>query len=186
MAYGMAWESWSTNQAVVMKAPGFKISGAAQATKSMRTGTATRGAITTGGITGKGFTGGPLMSPMLGTSLTASDKARASGKRVGKPMLASGTNLGDTASASWSVLTATGMKASGRTTASMAKAETLSPMGMHSSGGTKTASIMETVSTAGLMEDSTKALSRMARNQGRASGSNRGPILYQTLMREIT
>jgi hypothetical protein len=83
MAYGMAWGSWSINQAVVMRAPGFKTSVAAQASKSMRTGIATREAITTGSITAKGFTDGRLMNPMLATSSTASDKVRVGGKRVG-------------------------------------------------------------------------------------------------------
>jgi hypothetical protein len=51
-----------------MKAPGFMTSGAAKASKSMRTGTATRGSIKTGSIMGRDFTGGQLMSPMLATS----------------------------------------------------------------------------------------------------------------------
>ena len=116
----------------------------------------------------------------------ASEKAWASGKRVVRPMLVIGTSLADTASGSWSVLTVTGMKGSGRTTASMAKAKTPIPTGMHSSAGTNTGSIMETVSTPGQMGDIMKGLSRMARKQGRGSGSRIRLIRNQTATREST
>lgn len=95
MGYAMASGSCFTNQAVVMRALGFMIREAAQVLKSMPIATATRGSIITGNIMGKDFTGGQLMSLMLVTSSMVSDKARESGKRVFRPMLASGLTLGD-------------------------------------------------------------------------------------------
>jgi hypothetical protein len=115
-----------------------------------------------------------------------SDKAEASGKRVVKPMLASGMSLADTASVSWSVLTVTGMKGSGRTTASTAKAKKPFPTGMHLLVGTKTESIMEKVSIPGQMGDIMKGNSKMARKQGKENGLRRGQIHNQTATREST
>lgn len=79
-----------------------------------------------------------------------------------------------------------GMKGSGRKTASMDKAKTLFPTGMHTSVGTKTGSTMEKVSTPGQMGVIMRGLSRMARKQVKGNGLSRGQIRSQTATREST